>query len=151
MFWMNLSLTSYPLMLIICSAGFVCLLVWFLAYHYNLTVYMCWSVIMQMNSLLVTSGRCLKLLTLSKWKYKYNYQNYQYNHKYKYKWCTGCTRMWYYLCWRRSSCNQQLIMLCLINIDFQYFAWGTQLLDQRVLRSTSQWVHDTYSHPRKDS
>ena len=46
-------------MLIVCSAGFVCLLVRFLVYHYNFTVYV------QINSLLITSGWCLKLLTLS--------------------------------------------------------------------------------------
>ena len=39
-FWMNLAPTSYHLMLIICLAGFVCLLVWFLVYHYNFIVYL---------------------------------------------------------------------------------------------------------------
>ena len=89
---------------------------------------------MQMNSLLVTSGWCLKLLTLSKWKYKYNYQNYQYNHNYKYKWCTRRTRMRYYLCWRWSG-NQQLIMQRLVIIDFLYFAWQAQEKIEKIAKA----------------
>ena len=95
--------------------------------------------VMQINSLLVTSGGCLKLLTLSKWKYKYNYQNYQYNHEYKYKWCTRCARMWYYLRWRWPG-NQQLIMQFLVIIYFLYFATTTTTTLATKERGTCTWT-----------